>query len=501
MADLGLAIAGVTATGVSLTQWLLALYKSTRNAQKEAKDIADRVQLITSVLKGLNKTLRKSVNLVSRQLENDVQAILSRCKDIFERIKKGTGRINTVSEEGIAGTAARLGSRVVWHFKKPGLRLLEQQLDSIQITLNLMVSTITLGRKIRKDRNEKVSEKVEKSLSDIKDRVQGGKSTLALLSTTEDEYFQSTSNDDQDHPTDSPSLRIYDDLAAMTGFNDIDSSCSQSRHSEKSEGTLSQAQREIVGSASDDIEGLLERWTNLSESISTKDGNKENGIAHLPGTASDDSESLESFQSTSDEDDYDECEDEDFADNSEDDSRGLAISEDYTDSKGKGRFYSFDLHAAEGSTAPRIAKTGADNSKKVSEDDALDSVDKRRVRFEVDEKGRIIDKGNNRHPETKHTSNPQVMAETSEYGHCQIPNPRVKRKLSKKTTSTVFRESRRNISSQKTAASQASDPNGPSSNGDARVDNSADSAEENEAEHSSNHEGKHWNEKSRHSVN
>ncbi|KAF2434829.1 hypothetical protein EJ08DRAFT_693322 [Tothia fuscella] len=272
MAELGLAIAGVASAGGALAKSLYALYHSARDAYKEAKDVARHLALLKSVLQELKRTVRKRGDQFSPTVRQDIRGILLHCQEIFDRIEILTSPL--LPGERAERPVARLGGRIKWHFKKVEVRLLNAQLDSITMTINLLVTMVMVGHHLSSIQHGdgQSSTKLTASLGEAGQLITNERSALQVLSLTEEQFF----NDDDVVASEQRGkhsevdrgqwVRISAWLHGIVGFSEHSngSSRSQSAASVRSTVTLSLAQRSVAGAASSDVEMLLEKWTNLS---------------------------------------------------------------------------------------------------------------------------------------------------------------------------------------------------------------------------------------------
>ena len=289
MADLGLAIAGVLATGAAVAQGLYELYRSVANASKDAQDIATHIEFVNAALRVLQQTLQKSNGIESEILRKDLRLVLYKCQDLFNSVSKVTDPIIPRLGEN-PGAVARFGGRVQWFFKKNEVKLIIGRLDSIQTSINMMVSTVTLGLLLRNGDPGQLSPDLNDGLLNAREMIKTGKSTLATLASIEEEYFEETS--EKDEPDDEEveedgkekDSSIHAWLSHLIGFNDQDSVEDRSQYgiSVRSAITLSEIQRSITGATTDDVELLLEKWTTLSDRKSTATRDKTDMETTIP---------------------------------------------------------------------------------------------------------------------------------------------------------------------------------------------------------------------------
>ncbi|KAL6711434.1 hypothetical protein ACN47E_004368 [Coniothyrium glycines] len=277
-AELGLAIAGVAATGAALSKVLFDICHTVRHAPRDVKDIATYLRLLRSVLRELQHVLQKSGNVCSPEADEAIRGLLSECSEIFDAIEKLTASMRPA--DGSALTKTPFKEKVKWHFRKEELSLLKSRLEALKTTIHLMVSIIQIRRQFsppasRGNSCERSKRKLTSALLVASELVEGERNCLADLLLIEEQF---ESNRD---PTQEVKItRISAWLSDVVGLGE--SGSSRSVTSGRSNWTLSAAQRSITGSAADDVEMLLERWTTPSAAPSTP---SEANSARGPGIA------------------------------------------------------------------------------------------------------------------------------------------------------------------------------------------------------------------------
>jgi tetratricopeptide (TPR) repeat protein len=279
MADLGLAIAGLAGIAGSIAKSLYEFYQSARDAHKDAKEVATHIELLESVLNELHQTVDEVNGVCSESAEHAIRGLLTRCNGIFCKVRKHTDPYDQCQKP--KRSLGRLSNRLKWHFRKDEVKLLIAQLDSIKSTLHLMVTVQGIGKQLSHERARQLD--VEQTSPVLRHRLElasqvvaGQRSCLADLSIIEEEIlvvWVSQPPGESSHSTNYESLpfdRIYAWLSGVVGLSDRGSAGSraQSAMSFRSAITLSAEQRSIAGDASDDVEMLLEKWTNLSDTRS-----------------------------------------------------------------------------------------------------------------------------------------------------------------------------------------------------------------------------------------
>ncbi|KAF1829016.1 hypothetical protein BDW02DRAFT_574368 [Decorospora gaudefroyi] len=264
MAELGLAIAGVAATGAALSKALFSIYHSVHGASRDVRDIATELEILKSVLRQLIRTIRKNESVYSSNAVSDIRRILERCTQIFNGLEDITAPLR--SADGDPLLHPKLGDRLKFHFKKDDLRLLKIQLESIKSTIGLMISTILLNRELpvlssEDDEDRTTSVRLTSALSVASEHVRGERACLTNLMLIEEDVYANAT-----HELKYARISLWlTEIVGMGGQGGAPSA-SQSTMSHRSNRTLSAAQRSITGAATSDVEMLLEKWTNSGES-------------------------------------------------------------------------------------------------------------------------------------------------------------------------------------------------------------------------------------------
>jgi tetratricopeptide (TPR) repeat protein len=262
-AELGLAVAGVAATGAALSKALFDIYHTVRHAPRDIKDIATYLEVLRTVLKELQRVLRKSEGICSPDAGRAIQDLLAQCHRIFEEIEQLTAPLQPA--DGSIVTGPSLKEKIKWHFKKDDLDVLKGRLEALKSTIHLMVSIIQLGRQLspstsRNCSRERTSGSLKSALRVASELVEGERNCLADLLLIETKFCAESVPELQ-------STRISAWLSEIVGLGEQGSA--HSVYSGRSNWTLSAAQRSVTGSATGEVEMLLDKWTTCSNSEST----------------------------------------------------------------------------------------------------------------------------------------------------------------------------------------------------------------------------------------
>lgn len=272
MAELGLAIAGVSSAAAALGKELLDIYKSARDSYKDAGTLSNHLLLLQSILQELEKTFNRTRNIWSDDAKATTTDLLNACKTIFDQLNKA---LQPYGSYHAGSSKTSLANRFKWHFKKDEVRSLTTQLDSIKTTLQLMISVILLGDRMNQDHES--SPALHARLYMASRLVAGERESLANLLLVE--HIAWTKLEENDPNTNSNTInaqnsdrdgRIFEWLNRIVGLSQdgglpFDA---ESRSSSRSAVVLTDEQRSIAGAGSNDVEILLEKWTTLSESQS-----------------------------------------------------------------------------------------------------------------------------------------------------------------------------------------------------------------------------------------
>ncbi|KAH0542495.1 hypothetical protein FGG08_003091 [Glutinoglossum americanum] len=139
MAEIGLvaSVMGIAAFGAKLSMTLLEMGETVTMAREQMNAIANDILIFSSVLKQLGCALEVNKALCSDELGGTCTAILTRCERVFKDIDAA---VKARKSE------IRVGTRIKWLFDKPGIRELCATLDSLNMTLMLIIQTVSLAK-------------------------------------------------------------------------------------------------------------------------------------------------------------------------------------------------------------------------------------------------------------------------------------------------------------------------------------------------------------------
>jgi hypothetical protein len=139
MAEVGLvaSVMTISAFGVRLSMTLLEMGETVAKAREQMNAIASDILIFSSVLKELGHTLDVNKALCSDELSRTCTTIIMRCERVFKDIEM------TVK---LRKSEIRVGTRIKWLFDKPRTKELCATLDSLKMTLMLIIQTVGLAK-------------------------------------------------------------------------------------------------------------------------------------------------------------------------------------------------------------------------------------------------------------------------------------------------------------------------------------------------------------------
>ncbi|KAK8022547.1 hypothetical protein PG993_013314 [Apiospora rasikravindrae] len=148
-------IAGIAQAGTALSKAIYNLVSATRNAPKEAYDIARDVGDLSLILSELRRVLRDGKKIIRRRLLRLVSYTMRRIQDVHDEIHDLID-----ASTGIAGLA--------WAFRRSKCRDLTQQIDSYKVSINMILITINSALQVKLNvKYTKLVAKSEKSSEQV----------------------------------------------------------------------------------------------------------------------------------------------------------------------------------------------------------------------------------------------------------------------------------------------------------------------------------------------
>jgi len=150
MAELGAiaSIIGIIGAGAKVSISLYDFASSVGQAGTEVRIIATEISLFCSVLGQLKNTLSKAKACrYSISAIDTAQEILDRCRALFDEIDGIVSALKKPKPDGSGETSTDFVARVKWTFRKSKVKFLRSSLESLKITLHLMLTTLEIVRK------------------------------------------------------------------------------------------------------------------------------------------------------------------------------------------------------------------------------------------------------------------------------------------------------------------------------------------------------------------
>ena len=138
---------GIAGAGFRLSLILNAIGGDIATADVEIQHIARRISEFSLMLKQVALTLESSKSIATRTAFDTANEIANQSRTVFEEIKGMAEMVQKTDEKGhIRGIA--VAQRVKWCFKKQRVQYLLGQLESLKLSLSVMLQTVQLGKRI-----------------------------------------------------------------------------------------------------------------------------------------------------------------------------------------------------------------------------------------------------------------------------------------------------------------------------------------------------------------
>lgn len=150
MAEIGLiaSVAGVAGAGAKLSMLLYEFASTVASARNDILSVGRDISLFCAVLQqvGLVLDCQTGVQFSSTALDTTF-GIVDRCQIIFDDLH---GIVQGLKTDKADGSSQSIGfiAKVKWTFKRSKVRLLMGTLDSMKITLHLMLTTLVMSEKL-----------------------------------------------------------------------------------------------------------------------------------------------------------------------------------------------------------------------------------------------------------------------------------------------------------------------------------------------------------------
>lgn len=140
-------VIGVAGAGFRLSLILNAVGVEIATADVEIQSIARHISLFSLMLKQVGLTLEDSKSIATQTALETTNEIAKQSRTVFEEIKGMVEMVQKKDEKGHI-RAITVTQRVKWCFKKQRVQYLLGQLESLKLSLSIMLQTLQLGKRI-----------------------------------------------------------------------------------------------------------------------------------------------------------------------------------------------------------------------------------------------------------------------------------------------------------------------------------------------------------------
>lgn len=132
-------VVSLVGVGVHLSTGLYDVCETISSAQDDIEDIASDLTSFVVVVDELGKILAAPGRIYSDNLESNLLNIIKQCRHVFRQI-------NRMIERTVGATKMKLQSKVAWVFRKTKVQELKASLQSLKLTMGLMLQILKLAK-------------------------------------------------------------------------------------------------------------------------------------------------------------------------------------------------------------------------------------------------------------------------------------------------------------------------------------------------------------------
>ena len=140
-------VIGVAGAGFRLSLILNAVGHEMATADLEIQKIAKEISLFSLILKQVGRTMEAAESLVSQSALDSAKEITFQSQTIFNEVKEMVEMSQQRDANGNLQSIT-IAQRVRWCFKKQRVRYLLGQLESLKLSLSIMLQILLLGKTI-----------------------------------------------------------------------------------------------------------------------------------------------------------------------------------------------------------------------------------------------------------------------------------------------------------------------------------------------------------------
>jgi hypothetical protein len=171
------AVFSISAEFWNLGSRLLKLAKRMHHARKEVQDISNEVLDFSKILRLLDETLESARNaeiIVGRASAKKqlVDELVNHSRPLLKDFGRLRQKIKPLTRDQSSNAFTRMIARFRWSQNKSSMMYLRRALNSLKLTLNLLIVTIILGERIaeckrREERGENIPEQLKMKMCDL----------------------------------------------------------------------------------------------------------------------------------------------------------------------------------------------------------------------------------------------------------------------------------------------------------------------------------------------
>lgn len=171
------AVFSISAEFWNLGSRLLKLAKRMHHARKEVQDISNEVLSFSKILRLLDETLESARNaeiIVGRASAKKqlVDELVDQSRPLLKDFGRLRQKLKPLTRDQSSNAFTRMIARFRWSQNKSGMMYLRRALNSLKLTLNLLIVTIILGERIaeckrREERGENIPEQLKMKMCDL----------------------------------------------------------------------------------------------------------------------------------------------------------------------------------------------------------------------------------------------------------------------------------------------------------------------------------------------
>lgn len=140
-------VIGVAGAGFRLSLILNAVGVEMATADLEIQKIAKEISLFSLMLKQVGLTMEAAESVVSQSALDTAKEITSQSQTIFNEVKEMVEMSQKRDANGNLRSIT-IAQRVKWCFKKQRVQYLLGQLESLKLSLSIMLQILLLGKSI-----------------------------------------------------------------------------------------------------------------------------------------------------------------------------------------------------------------------------------------------------------------------------------------------------------------------------------------------------------------